>query len=332
MSSLPDFQARLLAWYDANKRDLPWRQTHDPYAIWVSEAMAQQTSVLVAGRYWRRWMARFPDVGTLSQASEDEVLAMWQGLGYYRRARALLTGAVLLAESGVPESVEGWSRVPGVGPYTAAAVASICFGAPVPAVDGNVERVYARILADESDGKTLRDHADDWAAAMLDRRRPGDWNQALMELGALVCTPRRPDCERCPVSNQCLSRKLGLVEKFPKKRRQAERINISWRCDLVTNGSSWKVEKIEEGSWWRGMWRFPTTVGSGDGGRLLGTVKHTVTHHRITMAVYLEEVSRMTAPGKWVGPQEVAGLALPALYRKAWELQSVPTLPLAEEA
>jgi A/G-specific adenine glycosylase len=199
--------ARLLAWYDRHRRDLPWRRDRDPYRVWLSEVMLQQTRVEVAAPYFERFTARFPDAAALAAAELDEVLALWSGLGYYRRARQLHAAARRVAarqaagEEGFPRTVEGLRALPGIGDYTAAAVASIAFGVPVPVVDGNVERVAARLLALDADPKAAPNRARvrEVAARLVDPGRPGDSNQALMELGATVCTPRRPRCLLCPL-------------------------------------------------------------------------------------------------------------------------------------
>ena len=214
-------RAALLAWFDAHARDLPWRRTDDAYAVWVSEVMLQQTRVDTVVPYYRAWLRRFPDVDALASAGEDEVLRAWEGLGYYRRARALHRAAVLVRDrhgGALPSTAEGLRALPGVGEYTAGAVASIAFGEAVPAVDGNVRRVLAR-LHDESDPTPawLRDAA----AALVSPERPGDLNQALMELGATVCVPRDPSCGACPVASACAARSAGTVEERPAPRRRA---------------------------------------------------------------------------------------------------------------
>jgi len=195
--------ARLLAWYDGHRRDLPWRRDRDPYRVWLSEVMLQQTRVEVAAPYFERFTARFPDVAALAAADLDEVLALWSGLGYYRRARQLHAAARQVAADGgaFPRSLDGLRALPGVGAYTAAAVASIAFDVPAAAVDGNVERVAARLAALDGDPRAApaRRRVARIAADLLDAARPGDSNQALMELGATVCTPRRPRCPLCPL-------------------------------------------------------------------------------------------------------------------------------------
>jgi A/G-specific adenine glycosylase len=198
---------RLLSWYDVHRRDLPWRRTREPYRIWVSEVMLQQTQVRTAIPFYRRFLQQFPTPAHLARADEQSVLKCWEGLGYYARARNLHRAAARVAASGgrVPDEWDAFRALPGVGNYIAAAVLSIAYGRPHAVVDGNVKRVLARLLALDlpvNAPAALRAFQAE-AERLLDRRRPGDYNQALMELGALVCTPRAPDCGGCPQDTQC---------------------------------------------------------------------------------------------------------------------------------
>jgi A/G-specific adenine glycosylase len=202
----PPLQRRLLAWYRRHRRDLPWRRTRDPYRVWVSEVMLQQTTVKAVVPYYESFLRRFPDSGALADAREDDVVAAWSGLGYYHRARNLQRGARHVRDQHAgrfPKTLEAALAVPGVGLYTASAVLSIAYGLPLPVVDGNVRRVLARVEALRGpkwrkDGPYYN-RAQEW----LDAREPGDWNQALMELGATVCAPRRPACPVCPLREDC---------------------------------------------------------------------------------------------------------------------------------
>jgi A/G-specific adenine glycosylase len=218
----------LLAWFDRRRRDLPWRRSRDPYRVWLSEVMLQQTRVETVLPYFERFLARFPTVERLAAAPLEDVLAAWSGLGYYRRARQLHATARLVAAAGeLPRTLDGLLRLPGIGPYTAAAVASIAFGVVVPVLDGNVERVMARRLAIDTDPKTRAARARllDAAAALLVASRPGDSNQALMELGATICLPRRPLCHLCPLLSGCEAARGGEPERYPppRRRRRSER-------------------------------------------------------------------------------------------------------------
>ncbi len=213
-------RAKLLEWYLKNRRDLPWRRTRDPYAIWISEIMLQQTRVETVLPYYERFLARFPDVRSLARAPEADVLALWSGLGYYSRARNLKEAASILARESagvIPQDAPSLRRLPGIGTYTAAAIASVAFGRPAAAVDGNVVRVLSRIegLRGRRGSPRLHREVSRVAEALASGPRPGDWTQALMELGATICLPRAPLCARCPARTPCLARRSGSPERFP---------------------------------------------------------------------------------------------------------------------
>ena len=217
-------RAALLAWYRRHRRDLPWRRTRDPYAIWVSEIMLQQTRVETVIPFYERFLVRFPTVGALARTPEPDVLAAWSGLGYYRRAKNLRAAAVAVMrdhEGRVPETVEGLRSLPGIGAYTAAAIASIAFGVPAAAVDGNVIRVIARRegLKGRRDDAGLRRDVKAKAEALAPGPSPGDWTQALMELGATICLPKEPLCERCPVASGCRALLDGRPDRYPEPLR-----------------------------------------------------------------------------------------------------------------
>ena len=221
----------LLRWFDGFQRDLPWRLNRDPYRIWVSEVMLQQTQVKTVVPYYERFMERFPTVEDLAAASLDDVLSYWSGLGYYRRARQLHAAAQDVVErGGFPTTAEGLSSLSGIGPYTAAAVASMAFEEVIPVLDGNVERVLCRWLAWEEDAKRapVRRRLLDEAIHLLDPARPGDSNQAMMELGALVCRPQQPLCDQCPLARGCRGRETG-PERYPlpRRRRATERLDLA---------------------------------------------------------------------------------------------------------
>jgi A/G-specific adenine glycosylase len=222
------FRTQLLAWYDAHARDLPWRESHDPYRVWLSEIMLQQTRVAAVITHYHEFLRRFPTVEKLARAREASVLAAWSGLGYYRRARMLHAAAKLVVrerKGKFPETLEGLRELPGIGRYTAAAIASIAFGEAVAVVDGNVERVLQRFSGQRLAGEEF------WLAAetLLNRARPGDFNQAVMELGATVCTPRTPACLACPMVELCATR--GELEGSAKKSRQRKReIHYALAC------------------------------------------------------------------------------------------------------
>ena len=214
--------ADLLDWYDRSKRDLPWRHTSDPYAIWVCEIMAQQTRISFLLNYYERFIARFPTIQALAQADEDDALKAWEGLGYYSRVRNLRRAAQLVADEHdgkLPRTKEELTALPGIGDYTAGAILSIAYGLPEPAVDGNVLRVFARVEASDADitKPETRRIATGFVAAVMPQERTGSFTQALMELGALVCTPKSPDCAGCPLQSVCLGYAGGRQEELPCK-------------------------------------------------------------------------------------------------------------------
>jgi A/G-specific adenine glycosylase len=338
--SLPEIRAALLHHYDRTARDLPWRGETDPYRIWVSEVMLQQTRVETVLGYYGRWLERFPDLDSLARADVDDVLKAWEGLGYYRRARNLHRGAAVVRESqgaSLPDSYTGLREIPGVGDYTAGAVASIAFGEVVPAVDGNVRRVLAR-LCDEADPKAA------WlrrtAAALVDPDRPGDWNQALMELGATVCTPRRPKCEACPVAGWCVALSRGTQEERPRPpaRKDVPSATLISVVAADAHGRVLLVRRPEEGML-AGMWSFPerrTTGGDPIGqaediGRRLGVqgvsgaqgvelepVRHQFTHlHATYQPILLRGVTGgAVEESTWRLPADFGELALPVAQQK----------------
>ncbi|HYJ32659.1 MAG TPA: A/G-specific adenine glycosylase [Candidatus Binatia bacterium] len=225
-AELRALRAAVLRWYRRNRRDLPWRRTRDPYAIWVSEIMLQQTRVETVIPYYERFLTRFPTVRALARAREEDVLAAWSGLGYYRRARGLhAAAAVMVREHGgrVPDDQESLRALPGVGAYTAAAIASVAHGMSAAAVDGNVIRVLARIagLRGRRDDPVLRREVEGLATRLAEGVSPGDWTQALMELGALVCAPRAPRCDACPAAAPCLARRSGDAAAYPEPAKTA---------------------------------------------------------------------------------------------------------------
>lgn len=328
----------LLKWYDKHKRGLPWRQTSDPYAIWVSEIMCQQTQIATVLPFYDRWMAKWPTVDVLAEANEQEVLSYWQGLGYYRRCRQLLEGARQIASQGMPQTYEAWLGLPGIGPYTAAAIASICFGEHAAVVDGNVERVFARVTGSSLTGSDLKKAAQKWATKNLDKERPGDSNQAAMELGATVCTPRDPSCKTCPLESRCTARQSWSVEKYPvraRKEKTEQQKHIVW---VPLHNGKFGLRQIEKGQWWEGMWEFPRIdatslpdheietvlrkiVGQG-WTEDVGTVRHSVTRFRITVYASLIRCEAKSRKLKWFSKAELEALPLPSPQRKVLRLLS----------
>lgn len=319
----------LLSWYDAHARRLPWRVRTGraaPYRVWLSEVMLQQTGVVVVAPYFERFIALWPDVTTLARASRESVLEAWAGLGYYARARNLHATARLLAEQGFPDSEAGWRALPGVGAYTAAAIAAIALGKAANAVDGNVERVMARLYAIDAPLPAAKAQLRALAGALLTPHRAGDWLQALMDLGATVCTPRSPKCSVCPWAEACAALASGAPEAFPRrapKPKRPERFGAAFRIER--DGQFWLVRRPERGLL-AGMAGLPTTAWrarkwtrrealsaapcAGDW-RKTGQVRHMFTHFALTLEVY----SAAAAPSGegWWGQAS----ALPSVFRKA---------------
>ena len=238
----------LLNWYDANARSLPWRGERDPYRVWLSEIMLQQTQAQTVRGYYARFLDRFPTVFALADAPQDEVMKLWEGLGYYSRARNLHAAAKAVAANGgtFPASADGLRRLPGVGPYAANAIASIAYGEAVPALDGNQARVLSRVLAWEAPIRTPFDLLEP-AMRLISLERPGDYNQALMDLGATVCTPRQPKCERCPVAARCAALEADAAPDFPKKPAPIAKKEQDWTIVVASVGGRLLVRKRPKG-------------------------------------------------------------------------------------
>ncbi len=265
----------LLRWYDGARRELPWRREASPYRTLVSELMAQQTTLAVVVPYFERFVARFPTLAALAGATDEEVMAAWSGLGYYARARNLRRAAVaVVAEHGgrLPPSEDELRRLPGVGPYTAAAVASIAFDVRTFALDGNGARVLARLfgVGEPIDRPATRARLRALGAAEVPVRRPGDFNQAVMELGALVCTPRNPRCDACPVGDTCVARAEGLAATLPRRSPKLPRPIVRVACACITDGARVLLVKRGDGLL-RGTWTLPQTeLGERAGARTAG--------------------------------------------------------------
>ena len=333
-------RARLLAWYRSHRRDLPWRRSRDPYAVWISEAMLQQTRVETVIPYWERFLARFPDVRALAEGTVDEVLALWSGLGYYRRARTLHAAAraiVALHGGEVPRDRGQVLELPGVGPYTAGAVLSIAYGLPEALVDGNVARVLARWfeLDGEPGTKAFDGRVWELARALIPSEgSAGDWNEALMELGALVCTPRGPGCERCPVRAHCGARAAGRVEELPRPKRRRATLEVELVVLVDEDRSGLLLEQRPEHGRMAAMWQLPT-IELGVHARIapltwpagarvvlgapLGELAHTITHHRIRASVRRGSLRDSALPPRWrrVSGDELRRLALTGMTKKA---------------
>lgn len=297
---------RLLRWYDGAARDLPWRRTRDPYHIWVSEIMLQQTRVGAVLEHYRNFVARFPSVASLASARESAVLAAWSGLGYYRRARALHAAAkTLVREHGgkLPQTVEGLRQLPGVGRYTAAAIASIAFGEKTAVVDGNVERVLRRVFA-------LPPKSDAWEIAnrLISAERPGDFNQAVMELGATVCLPGQPNCAACPIATFCRTKGPGTAARPVRRGRARLTYALARRGDLVL-----LVRRPAASARMPGMWELPEV--EANGARPLFRLKHAITDTDYTADIVAAEAP-LGRRGRWVPLSRAFELPLTGLCRK----------------
>ncbi len=342
MSQAPALRRALLAWYHRNQREMPWRDSRDPYRIWLSEVMLQQTTVAAVRPYYEAFLARFPDLRALAAAPVEDVLASWAGLGYYRRARHLHAAARTVVErhaGSFPRDLAQALALPGVGPYTARAVLSIAYGVAQPVVDGNVRRVLARLLLLR--GRAWREerafHAP--AAELLARRSPGDWNQAVMELGATVCTPRAPACPACPWRRSCAARAQGLQEQLPEKRpRSAPRVVAVAAALVERDGRVLLVRRDEQLALLGGFWELPQTGLEPQGpvdlaaelrarlglrlrpGALLASASHAITYRRIRASVCSARLERPLPrrPGRfrWASEAELAELPLTTLTRK----------------
>jgi A/G-specific adenine glycosylase len=339
-------QRALLDWYDAHRRDLPWRRTRDPYAVWVSEVMLQQTQVATVTAYYEAWMRRFPDVAALARAREDEVLHAWQGLGYYSRARRLLDGArAVVARHGgrVPDNVEELRALPGIGAYSAGAIASIAYGRPEPVVDGNVTRVLTRLFALRGDPARAPLRRELWqrARALLFEPRVSDFNQALMELGATLCAPHEPRCSECPLAAECLAQRAGIADELPEAAHRPKPTAVHMVAAVVSRRDRVLVTELaRDAPRWAGMWQFPTAevmaretvrralaravrdaVGlDADVAELVTVVRHSVTRYRITLDAYRARArgrarSLGCAAFAWKRPSELEALAMPAAHR-----------------
>ena len=334
--------APLLGWYAHARRDLPWRRSRDPYAIWLSEVMLQQTQVTTVIPYWNRFLERFPTAEALAAAELPEVLALWSGLGYYARARALHRAAQAIStEHGgkLPGTAEALRELPGFGPYTAGAVASIAFGERTPLVDGNVLRVLARVFEVEGEpaSRAVQKRVWELAGELVPAQRPGDFNQALMELGATLCTPKTPDCPACPLRSQCGALRTGRVDALPSPKARPVRKRLRMTCVVALRRGRVLLARRPERGLFAGLWELPgaegnraalaTALGSGFTlGAKLGTVERTLTHRELELE--LVTASAAARPQhiepylelRWANPREAAALGMSSAMRACLEL------------
>lgn len=333
----------LIRWYERHARDLPWRRTTDPYRIWLSEIMLQQTTVVAVVPYFERFLARFPSVHDLAAADENDVLRLWEGLGYYSRARNLRKAAqVIVHEHGgvFPSELDALQRLPGIGRYTAGAIASFAFDRRAPIVEANTLRLYCRLLGYEGDPRSKEGQERLWSFAemILPKTQPGRVNQALMELGATVCSPKEPDCEHCPIHAHCRSFAEGTQSTIPRPASRPAITEVSEISVAVRRGKKLLLRRRPQGERWAGLWDFvrfaldgssPSEIVSAveeqtalkvDLGPQLAELKHSVTRYRITLRCFVARIDsgelRSDVEWSWVAPQDLDRYPLSVTARK----------------
>lgn len=333
--------SKLLKWYPKNSRVLPWRGHPDPYAVWVSEIMLQQTRVEAVIPYFEAWMNRFPSVQALAEAPEQDVLNHWEGLGYYSRARNLHKAAQVIVQEfagKLPRSVEELRKLPGIGRYTAGAIASMAFGLNEPVLDGNLRRVYARLFnvdlpADSTEGEEL---LWDIATKNLPKGKAGDFNQAMMDLGATICLPKNPRCLLCPLLGECEAQKLGVQEERPVLKPKAEVPSVIHAAAVILQRGRVLLAKRPSKGLLGGMWEFPNGEVTGDparglpkalragyslkvrAGEAVTVVQHAYSHFRVTVHAYRCELVEMSKKEnlKWVKVGELDDLPMGKVDRQ----------------
>jgi A/G-specific adenine glycosylase len=339
---------RLAAWYRRNRRELPWRGVKDPYRIWVSEVMLQQTQVATVVPHYLGFLTRFPSLISLAEASEEQVLSAWSGLGYYRRARGLHAAARQVLESHggkLPREVKSLRRLPGIGAYTAGALASIAFERPEPALDGNAERVLSRLLSCPGDSgrKATRARFEAMVRSMMRAEPPSEITQGLMELGALICIPAKPQCPRCPLASLCLARERGLQHLLPPRRQERSPERMQAALAILKNGKRYLLWRRNRGELMEGLWEFPGGI-LGDrerapdalrrwgrdrlgrtilaGGKAT-TFTQSITYRRIQVSAYEARLGEASPPGwrlppdaRWLTPIQISRMPHGSATRK----------------
>lgn len=336
---LEGITAPLLSWYAQNARDLPWRRSTEPYPVWVSEIMLQQTRVEAVKPYYMRFMNALPSIASLADAKEEELLKLWEGLGYYSRARNLQKAAKIICQSygGVfPHSYEQVRALPGIGDYTAGAICSICFGMPTPAVDGNVLRVIARLTADTHDiaDPAYKKQVSEWLAEIYPEEQCGDFTQSLMELGAVLCTPSKaPQCLPCPLKSLCLADQRGLQGSLPVKSKKKARRQEHKTVLLLEYEGRLAVRRREAGGLLGGLWELPNLEGSlspqevaqwldarGISAQSITASakhKHIFTHVEWIMCSYMVKCAAMQEDFVWLSRGDIrAQIPLPTAFKK----------------
>jgi len=344
------FRRRVLSWFERHARDLPWRETRDPYRIWISEIMLQQTQVVTVIDYFRRFLQAFPTVSDLARADEDQVLRLWEGLGYYRRARQLHKAAWIIVDEHdgrFPRDIETIRSLPGIGRYTAGAIASIAWDAREPILEANTTRVLSRLLAYRDDPTRTPGQKLLWgfAEALLPRKNAGAFNQALMELGSEICTPRQPLCDRCPIGDLCPTNAMGLQESIPASKKKTIYEDMTEAAVVIRRRDKVLLRRCDDGERWSGLWDFPRfriVATSGEAlhqeleakvaelsglivetGRKLATIRHGVTRFRITLLCHEARCVRGRLCAKnmrWVKPEQLQDYPLSVTGRKMSKL------------
>ncbi len=349
------FRQRLLKWYERHARDLPWRQaeglTNDPYGVWVSEVMLQQTQIETVKPYFKRFLEAFPTVADLAAADEQDVLRLWEGLGYYRRARSLHAAAKQVVEDHggqMPREVPALLTLPGIGRYTAGAIVSIAYDQPAPILEANTIRLFTRLIAYEGKPTNAAGQRRLWGVAeeVLPKKQVARFNQALMELGSLVCTPTEPKCNECPVAKLCKANAEGVIESLGPTTTKLKFTDAREAAVVVRKGSQFLIRQCAEGERWAGLWDFPRFELEAEGslfaakelakkireqtgiacdpGGLITTLKHGVTRFRITLECYeaTHTGGRLKKPARWIKPSELDDLPLSVTGRKLAKLLS----------
>ncbi len=338
---IPRLRRRLLKWYDRNRRDLPWRSDRpDPYAVWLSEMMLQQTQTATVAPYYAKFLEAFPDVFALAAASREDVLAMWAGLGYYRRAHNLHDAAKMVAElfdGAFPDTVDGLMKLPGVGRYSAGAIASIAFGVSAPILDGNVKRVLARIFAIQASPSESQTVGTLWSLSesVIPKKRCGDFNQALMDLGATVCNPKSPICNTCPLAGECLAKQRNLVDVIPTVRKRIKPKHLDLTALVIEAKGHVLLHQRDNSGLWAGMWELPNVEANGESidsvcakilpasickslgeiGRSRG-VQHQLTHRTVRFNVYRASCNKTRLPKAYQWAKRDEALPLPKAFQK----------------
>jgi A/G-specific adenine glycosylase len=324
--SVQEFRKALKKWYMRVKRDLPWRRDRDPYRVWVSEIMLQQTRVAAVIPYFQRFLDRFPTVESLAAAPEQDLLACWSGLGYYSRARNLQKAARQIVENGgFPSDYDAIRQLPGVGDYTAAAIASIIYNIPRAVLDGNVVRVLSRLTGDAGDigSSTTRKRLQGVASELLDANCPGQHNQAVMELGATVCLPRQPQCLLCPVEPHCQARRDGVQNELPVKLRRKQPVLLEETVLIVQKGGKLLLRQRGAGeSRLPGFWELPLAEELPDAvhAAQIGVFRHSITHHNYRFTVVKASIRKAPTAFQWIPLSVLYGLPLTTVAKKAIRL------------